>query len=88
MHTKVWLENLKVRDYLEGLVMKVKLFRYYYAGGKLERSNRFYSFLTSSLHGGSGKRHAPAALSPRGNDHRYSLDRRLGGSQSQSRHRR
>jgi hypothetical protein len=52
MHTKVWSENPKVRDYLEGLVMKVKLSRYYHAGGKLERSNRFYSFLTSSLHWG------------------------------------
>jgi hypothetical protein len=35
----------------------------------------------------SGERYAPDALYPRGKDHRYPLDRRLGGSQSRSEHR-
>jgi hypothetical protein len=39
------------------------------------------------LMGVSGQHHAPAALYPRGKDHRYPLYRRLGGPQSRSGHR-
>jgi hypothetical protein len=52
-----------------------------------ERKYSFYSFLTSALDRVSGLRQAPAALYPRGKDPGYPLDRRLGGPQSQFRHR-
>jgi hypothetical protein len=44
--------------------------------------------MTSTLDEGvNGQRHAPAALYPREKDHRYPLDRRLGGPQCLSGHR-
>jgi hypothetical protein len=49
-----------------------------------ERRYSSYSFFTSALDGVRVQRHAPAALCPRGKDHRYPLYRRLGGPQSQS----
>jgi hypothetical protein len=46
-----------------------------------------YSFSTSALDAGSGQRHAPDALYPRGMNAQYPLYRRLGGPQSRSGHR-
>jgi hypothetical protein len=67
--------------------VKVKLSRYRHAGAKVEIRYSSYSFLTSTLDGVNGQRHAPAALYPRGKNPRYPLDRRLGGPQSWSGHR-
>jgi hypothetical protein len=55
--------------------------RHVEAGG--ERRYSFYSFTTSALDGVTGQRHDPGALYPR-----YPSDRRLGGPQSQSGHKR
>jgi hypothetical protein len=41
-------------------------------------------FSTSALSGGSGQRHASAALYPQGKDPQYPLYRRLGGPQIRS----
>jgi hypothetical protein len=56
-----------------------------YGGAGGERRYSSYSFTTSALDG-SGQRHAPSALYPRGKDPCYPLDRRLGGPQSRSGH--
>jgi hypothetical protein len=53
--------------------------------GEAEYSS--YSFLTSSLDGVSGQRHAQTALNPRGKDPRYPLDKGLVGPQSWPGHR-
>jgi hypothetical protein len=64
------------------------LSHYRHAGDKGERK---YTAPTHSwprhLIGVSGQRHDPAALYPRGNNPRYPLDRRQGGSQTRSGHR-
>jgi hypothetical protein len=53
-----------------------------------ERRNSSYSFSTSALDGVSGQRHAPAALYTRGEDPQHPLDRKLGGPQIRSGHKR
>jgi hypothetical protein len=53
---------------------------------KGDKRYSFYSFTTSALDVAIGQPHAPPWFS-RGKDPRYSLDRRLGGSQNSSGHR-
>jgi hypothetical protein len=52
-----------------------------------ERLHSSYSLSTSAPDEVSGQRHFPAAIEPRGKDHRNPLYRRLGGPQSRSGHR-
>jgi hypothetical protein len=52
-----------------------------------EMSYSSYSFTASALDGVSCQCNASAALYPRGKDHRYPLDRWLGGPHNQSAHR-
>jgi hypothetical protein len=58
-----------------------------YGDAREERMYRCYLFPTLAVDGMSGQHHIQATLYPWGMDPRYPMDRRLGGLQSQSRHR-
>jgi hypothetical protein len=68
-------------------ISKSKAVPLHHAGAKGERRYSSYSLLISELDGVSGQDHTRAELYPWGKDTQYTLDRRLGGPQSQSGHR-
>jgi hypothetical protein len=64
--------------------VQVKLACFCHAGTKGKRKCSAYSFLTSALDGSEQSASCPSCPLPLGKDHRYPLDRKLGGPQSWS----
>jgi hypothetical protein len=69
-------------------IIKVKLSFYGHAGAKGERNYSCYSFLTSARYGGEWSASRLGRVLPPEKDLRHALNRRLGGPQTWSRHRR
>jgi hypothetical protein len=84
-----YVEEFEINTVLNSfLMLKLKLNLSHYTPWRSlgERMYSSYSFSVSAVDG-SSQSYAQAALSPRGKDPTYPLDRRLGGPQSWSGHR-